>query len=134
MEPTKIIVRYTDGRILKGTTQNFFPDKPSFHFQPLEAKTPAEKVEVRFTDLKALFFVRDFAGDPRYQEKKNFPEGAKISGRKVEVTFKDGEVMVGSTLGYDAKRTGFFFFPSDPAWNLIRAFVVTQAVRQVRNL
>ncbi len=134
MEPTKIIVRYTDGRILKGTTQNFFPDKPSFHFQPLEAKIPGEKVEVRLVDLKALFFVRDFAGDARYQEKKTFPAGAKTSGRKVEVTFKDGEVMVGSTLGYDAKRSGFFFFPSDPAWNLIRAFVITQAVRQVRNL
>ncbi len=40
-------------------------------------------------------------------------EGHNITGRKVKVLFKDGEVLVGSTMGYDIKRLGFFLFPAD---------------------
>jgi hypothetical protein len=134
MEPTKVIVRYNDGRILKGFTQNFFPNKSIFHFQPADPQNPGSNLEVQIKDLKGVFFVRDFAGNPRYKEKKTFPEGVQISGKKVEVTFKDGEIMVGSTLGYDPNRPGFFFFPSDPQWNVIRVYVVSQSVSKVRNI
>ncbi len=132
MEPTKIIVRYNDGRILKGYTQNFFPNKPTFHFQPADSKSPSDNLEVKIKDLKGVFFVRDFSGNSQYKEKKTFPEGMQISGKKVEVTFKDGEIMVGSTLGYDSNRPGFFFFPSDPEWNVIRVYIVSQSVQKVR--
>jgi len=134
MEPTKVIVRYNDGRILKGFTQNFFPNKSAFNFQPADAQNPGGNIEVQIKDLKGVFFVRDFAGNSQYKEKKTFPEGVQISGKKVEVTFKDGEIMVGSTLGYDPNRPGFFFFPSDPQWNVIRVYVVSQSVSKVRNI
>ena len=29
---------------------------------------------------------------------------------------------------------GFFFFPSDPQWNLIRVYVASQSVSKVRNI
>ncbi len=132
MEPTKIIVRYNDGRILKGYTQNFFPNKPTFHFQPIDSKNSSDNLDVKIKDLKGVFFVRDFSGNSQYKEKKTFPQGVQISGKKVEVTFKDGEIMVGSTLGYDSNRPGFFFFPSDPEWNVIRVYIVSQSVQKVR--
>jgi hypothetical protein len=134
MEPTKVVLHYNDGRILKGFTQNFFPNKPSFHFQPANSGPPGPRVEVILKDLKGVFFVKDFAGNPDYKEKKGFPEGVQISGKKVEVIFKDGETLTGSTLSYDPGRPGFFFFPSDPEWNLIRVYVVTQSVSKVRNI
>jgi len=43
-------------------------------------------------DLKAAFIVRDFIGDPSYEGR----EIERPSGRKVEVTLLDGEVLVGS--------------------------------------
>jgi hypothetical protein len=49
-----------------------------------------------------------------YGLKKSFPDGQRINGRKVKVSFKDGEVLIGSTMGYDPKREGFFLFPPDP--------------------
>ena len=134
MEPTKVVLHYNDGRILKGFTQNFFPNKPTFHFQPADSGNPGPRVEVILKDLKGVFFVKDFAGNPGYKEKKTFPEGVQISGKKVEVSFEDGEMLIGSTLGYDPSRPGFFFFPSDPEWNLIRVFIVTQSVSKVRNI
>ncbi len=89
-------------------------------------------MEVLVQELKAVFFVRDFWGDPNYQEEKKFPEGVKPSGRVVEVTFKDGEQIIGSTLGYDPRRPGFFLFPGDLNWNNLKIFVVSQAVTRVR--
>ena len=37
----------------------------------------------------------------------------------------DGEVLVGSTLGYDPKRQGFFIFPADPKSNNVRVYIVS---------
>jgi len=133
MEPVKVVVRYSDGRVMKGFTQDFFPNKDRFHFRP--ATSPAgQPAEILVKDLKAVFFVQDFNGNAQYSERKNFLDGDKATGRKVEVTFKDGEVMVGTTLGYDPSRQGFFVHPADPKCNNIRVFAITSAVKSVRNL
>ena len=131
MEPLKVVARYIDGRIIKGFSQDFFPNKDRFHVSPAD-KSSDEGVEVFFKSLKAVFFVRDFAGDAQYHERKEYTQGDKPSGRKIEVTFKDGEVLVGTTMGYDPNRPGFFLFPADPKSNNIRVFAVTTAVKKVR--
>jgi hypothetical protein len=131
MEPVKVVLRYIDGRVVKGFTQDFSPNKDRFHFYQVD-KSSAEAIEVMMKDLKAVFFVQDFAGNSQYDERKNYAEGEKPQGRKVEVTFIDGEVLVGSTLGYDPKRIGFFFFPVDPKSNNLRVFAVSAAVKGVR--
>lgn len=132
MKPVKVIVRYADGRRLKGYTQDFFPNKSIFHIQLVDNPPGSETIEVSMKDLKAVFFVREFEGNPQYQEKKTFPPGQKIAGRLVEVTFKDGEVLRGSTLGYDPNRPGFFFFPADPDSNNLRVFAIFQAIRRIQ--
>ncbi len=85
--------------------------------------------------LKAIFIVRDFIGNPKHDERKKYVEGENPPGVKLEVTFADGEVMVGSTLlNYDPKRQGNFMIPADPNSNNIRVFVVSSAVKNVRQL
>ena len=133
MELVKVVLRYSDGRVLKGFTQDFFPNKDRFHFFPADNRF-GEGIEVFPKELKAVFMVRDFIGNPLYNEQKKYMEAEKPSGRKVEVTFIDGEVMVGSTLGYDPKRQGFFLFPADPQSNNIRVFAISSAVKSVRYL
>ncbi len=133
MEALKVVARHVDGRIVKGLSQDFFPNKDRFHIRPAD-KPSAEAVEVLVNELKAIFFVRDFAGDSQYNERKEYLPADKPSGRKIEVTFQDGEVLVGTTLGYDPNRPGFFFFPADPKSNNIRIFAVTTAVKKVRYL
>ena len=91
-------------------------------------------IKVSMKDLEAIFMVRDFVGHSLYKERKKYIEGEKPSGRKVEVTFIDGEVLVGTTLGYDPKRQGFFIFPADPKSNNIRVYVVSSVVEKVRYL
>jgi len=133
MERIRVVVRYTDGRVLKGWTHDFYPNKDRFHLF-LSTSSGEQCVEISLKDLKAVFLVRDFAGDPEYAERKKYINGEKPSGRKLEVTFLDGELMVGATLGYDQNRPGFFILPADPKSNNVRIFVVASAVKQVRHL
>jgi Family of unknown function (DUF6982) len=133
MEPVKVVARYIDGRRVKGFSQDFFPNKDRFHIYSAD-KPPGEATEVLVKELKAVFFVKDFTGNPIYDERKEYKEGEKSQGRKMEVIFRDGEVLVGTTLGYDPSRPGFFIFPADPKSNNIRVFVVSTAVKKVRFL
>ncbi len=134
MEPSKIVVRYRNGKIVKGFTQNFFPNKPVFHVLPPESAGNKEPLEVPVNQLKAVFFVRDFTGNKDHKERKQPAQGEKPSGRMIEVTCEDGEVFVGSTTGYDPQRAGFFLFPVDPVANNVKAYIVSASVRKVRHL
>jgi hypothetical protein len=133
MERIKAVVHYTNGKIIKGFTHDFSPSRDRFHlFQ--EDNPSGQAIEVFIKELKALFTVRDFTGDFQHNKRKHYKEEEKPSGRKVEVTFTDGEVLLGSTLGYDLKRQGFFIFPADPNSNNVRVFVVSSAVEKVRQV
>lgn len=134
MEPRKIVIRYIDGRVVKGSTLDFSPNKPSFHLFPVGTEPPGKAIEVAIRELKAVFFVRDFAGRPQYEERKRFADTERPPGRKVEVTFKDGETLVGYTVSYDPQRPGFILFPADPASNNLSIFVVFAAARHVRDI
>jgi hypothetical protein len=127
MAASQVVVRYRDGRLLKGTTSNFAPAREGFHVQ-----TPAgENVAVRQDELKALFFVRDLAGDPTRRDSQAFDPARPAPGRKIRVVFSDGEVIVGTTQGYQPNRPGFFVFPADAISNNERCFVITAATCKV---
>jgi len=134
MDPSKIVARYRDGRTLKGTTQNFFPNKPVFHVNRHGGTGPGDLVEVNVEELKAIFFVKDFLGNAKHVERKKLAPGDRPQGRLMEVTCKDGEVIIGTTTGYDPKRPGFFLFPIDTSANNVRVYVVASAVRTARFL
>jgi len=129
----KVVVRYTNGKMLKGSTIDFFPDKDRFHVTPMD--NPLDKpIEVIINQLKAVFVVRDFKGVPKYIERGGYREGENPYGSLLEVTFADGEVLTGSCMSFDLKRQGFFTFPADPKSNNLRVFVVCSALKRIRQL
>lgn len=128
-EFVKVVARYADGRVRKGTTLNFSPDRRAFLLNPADGATPDQQESVLLADLKALFFVRSFDGDPSRQDQQTFDRAP--NGRAIAVTFRDGEVLVGATFTYDAAREGFFLFPADPHSNNTRVYVVAAQVVSV---
>jgi len=132
-EWVKIVARFRNGRTLKGITHNFFANKEVFHVFPVENPGGQSK-GILMTDLKAVFFVRDLTGNPDHKERKRYAEGEQPRGHKVEITFRDGEVLVGSTLGFSTDRTGFFITPADPQSNNIKVFAISSAVDRVRRI
>lgn len=127
----KIVVRYRDGRLLKGFTQDFHPSRGHFSLWPSIAASRNDRVIVPFSRLKAVFFVRDFNGNAAYVEREAADSQVK-GGRRVEVTFVDSEVVRGTTLSYSPDGVGFFVTPSDPRSNNQRIFVVAAALQRVR--
>ena len=128
----KIVARHANGEIIKGYTQDFHPSRPQFSLWPTINATPKERVVVSVARLKAVFFVRDFNGNPGHKDQKSSP--ARGQGRRIEITFADGEVITGATLNYRPDGQGFFVSPSDTAANNTRIFVVASALRRVRFL
>lgn len=126
----KVVVAYADGRRLKGFIYDFSPVAPIFHLVPSENARREDSAKIEVKDLKAVFFVKDFTGRPDYHELKT--GNSSTPGRKIEVTFPDGETLQGTTQGYDRSRQGFFLVPIDPEGNNLRIFVVNKNVRQVR--
>ena len=64
IEPVKVIARYVSGKVLKGYTHDFFSQQAYIPYFPEYRQSPQRKEQtIQMLDLKALFFVRDFAGD-----------------------------------------------------------------------
>ena len=126
----KVVARYRDGRILRGYTNDFASGKAHLHLRAKSTEGPA--VFVPLGKLKALFFVKDFTGNRMHGDSP----GAigRLPGRTVEVTFEDGEVLLGSTLNYRPDGEGFFVHPADDASNNLRVFVTHAGVRFIRFL
>ena len=125
METNKVVVRFKDGSIMKGKTNDFFPNKTSFHLETLNGETQQIQVE----QLKAFFLVRDFEGNKTYDE--DYKDEISGTGRKIMVTFSDGESIIGYTLGYSPDRQGFFMTPADLNSNNQRIFVVKSASEKI---
>jgi hypothetical protein len=128
MAGNRVVAHYRDGRLVKGTTSDFLPTRDYFHVAPDGGGAP---VAVPIGELKAVFFVKDLVGDPQHQPRNEFDPGKPAPGRKIRVTFKDGEVMVGTTQGYQPGRVGFFVAPADPHSNTERCFVIAAATTAV---
>jgi hypothetical protein len=131
--PNKMVVSYGNGKILKGHSDDFDPTRAAFHLR-LADDPSREAIEISVRDLKAVFFVRSFAGDPDYAERKEFFGEPRPAARKVLVEFRDDELLAGYTQGYDPRQPGFFLVPVDPKSNNIRVFAVLASVRMVRLL
>jgi hypothetical protein len=127
----KVVARFTDGRTIKGTTADFFQARPLFHVSLEGAAAGDKPVEVQMKDLKAVFFVKDLAGDRERAKRNEFEPAAAQAGRRIKVVFADGEVLVGTTTGYQRERPGFFVVPADAGSNIERCYVVAASAKEV---
>jgi hypothetical protein len=130
-DPNLIVARFMNGTVVKGSTQDFFPERPQFHVQ---VRGGAQTVAIKMSDLKAIFFVKDLVGNPGHVKNRKFGaiDPGMQSGKRIAVLFKDGELLVGYTVSYTAGRQGFFLIPVDPHGNNTRIYVVTSATKTVK--
>ncbi len=127
----KVVVAYLDGRRVKGYTNDFSPARDQFFLFPegAEPAPGARGTPVRLAELKALFFVKQFAGDSTHITPTAV---AQQPGKRLEVTFPDGETLIGFSVAYNPKALGFFMQSGDTAGNNERIFVVNRNAKQVR--
>ena len=129
----RIVIRFRDGRLLKGYTSDFTPLKDTFHLVSSQEADNGTSYHVATEDLKAIFFVKTFEGNKAYVEKKRFDEvdTTHLRGRRIKLEFLDGEIMRGVSPGYSRGRKGFFIIPVDRKSNNEKIYVISSALRQV---
>jgi len=125
----RIVAHLMSGKVVKGISLDVDPAKPRCH-----VKTEAGVEEVKLADVKALFFVRDLAGNPKRNDAQDpDPGDSRLRGAtQVEVQFHDGERVVGLTNRFPPRGQLFFMVPIDPASNNSRILVNLAAVRSVK--
>lgn len=138
-EIEKVVVRFKNGKILKGHISDFTSYTDIIVLQ--EAETNKEH-GIPTGELKAIFFVKSFEGDSSYRDKKMYGIRSNI-GRKVYIRFHDGESMFGFLEGDipwekgfylskpDNKMKGFFLIPVDVDSNNKKVFVVSSAIKDI---
>ena len=125
MESRKIVARFKDGSILKGTARDFVPDERILNVKVINGGI--EKIDI--TELKAIFFVKDLKGDESH--KKQYKDVQLWGGQKVKVEFTDGEVIIGYSSNLSTGKYGFFITHADNKGNNEKIFVVTAATQNV---
>lgn len=126
-----VVIRYRDGHVSRGTTSDFKPNAASFTLVTTGPAGIPRNVRVDLEKIKAVFFVKSLEGNRDYKERK-LRSPANPMGRKLLVTFHDGESMRGTTLGVNLNMPGFLLFPADPESNNKRIFIIKSAVREIR--
>jgi hypothetical protein len=123
----KIVVHYLDKRLERGYARFFF------HVQDQVPMTDLDGNEkpLDLKQVKAVFFVKEFAGNPDYGERKEFGGDSPTFGLKIRIEFIDGEVLLGRAMGYRPEEKGFYFKPADPRSNNEVVFVPVGALKQV---
>ncbi len=134
----KVVARFKDGSIMKGNTNDFSPLKKHFHLEVIGGQvidvniSNLKAIEIDLAELKAAFFVKNFEGNKTYDEE--YGDVLAGAGRRVQVTFTDGEVIIGYALSYSPDRLGFFLVPADKNSNNERIFVIASSAKKVEFL
>lgn len=128
----KLVVRFHNGRVLKGISNDFSTNRDHFHLTSVNRSSTNQTIKISLGDLKGIFFVKDFVGKKEYQEDKGFSKpGKTFYGKKTVVHFKDGEILYGFTQNYAPDRPGFFLYPYDSHSNNLKLFAINSSVAKV---
>ena len=125
MKPDKLVVRFINGTVMKGQTNNFFPDKTLFHLVTLEGKI----IRIDTQEVKAIFFVKYYEGNKLRMDHYN--DLLAGNGKIAKITFFDGEHITGFAQDYSPDSHGFFIVPTDRENNNSRVFVLQAATAKI---
>lgn len=130
-DENRVVAHYLGGNLVKGYAFDFSQDRDSFHVFNSPDRIE-EGTLVYHDELKALFFVKTLEGNPDYEDPiYSEEEIKKLTGLKLKVVFKDGEVMYATTFGYSPARKGFFIFPVDKNCNNEKVYVITASTSSI---
>lgn len=119
---SQVVACYASGQTRKGFTTEFTPTKGCLELT--SEPTPASRaLLIPLSELKTIRFVKDPAA--------NVAAEASSKGRKVRVTFGDGQQLHGTTDSYRRSAPGFFVQPLEPQSDDERVFVIGSPANQV---
>lgn len=123
----QVVVRKLD----KGLVKGFVDPVRYLHPEGLEMlDRKGRLLHIPLDEVKGVFFVRKFEGNPNACERKVFHSRPRLAGLWVRLTFKDNEVMEGLVANnlLDMDPLGFSVTPPDLSSNNLRIFIPRSAL------
>jgi hypothetical protein len=127
-----VVIRKLDKGLIKG-----FLDPGGYLASEIEVlDREGRLVRIPMGEIKGVFFVREFEGNPDRAERKVFHSRPRLAGLWVRMTFKDGEVLEAllpnNLLETDA--TGYLVTPPDVYSNNLKMFIPRNALTKLEVL
>jgi len=125
----RVVVRKLDKGLVKG-----FLDSKGYLANEIDLlDREGRLVRVPMSAVKAVFFVRDFEGNPERAERKVFRSRPRLAGLWVRVIFKDSEVLEGLLPNnlLEIDPLGYLISSPDVYSNNIRYFVPRTALTEM---
>lgn len=132
MKPTtstrkKVVIRKLNKELIKG-----FVD-PNTFLRPEGVEVlnrEGRLLTIPLKEIKGIFFVRDFEGNPQRSERKVFQSRPRLSGLWIRMTFNDSEILEGLIPNnlLDSDPLGFHVTPPDMYSNNLRIFIPRSAL------
>jgi hypothetical protein len=129
----RVVVRKLD----KGLVKGFIDPTTYLSSNGIEVlDRDGHLVSIPLEEVKGLFFVREFDGNPQHAERKVFHSRPRLSGLWVRMTFKDNEVLEGLVPNnlLEIDPSGFFVTPPDLYSNNLMMFIPRSALTGMRVL
>ena len=128
----RVVVRKLDKGLVKG-----FLDPKGYLTSDLEVlDREGRLVHIPMVEVKGVFFVRDFEGNPDRAERKVFRSRPRLAGLWVRMTFKDTEVLEALLANnlLDLDPLGYLVTPPDVYSNNLRIFIPRTALTEMEVL
>ncbi len=125
----RVVVRKLDKGLIKG-----FLDPKGYLASEIEVlDREGRLVHVPMSEIKAVFFVRDFEGNPDRAERKVFRSRPRLAGLWVRMTFKDNEVLEALLPNnlLEVDPLGYLVTPPDVYSNNLRFFIPRTALTEM---
>ncbi len=134
----KVVIRYANGQLRRGFLTK--GDEVTLQTNLLDSivveSSEGKLVEVRASEIKAIFFVKSFEGSPDYSEFKVFSTRPNGKGVWIRVHFEDGEVIEGVAPNCidTYSKAVFYMTPPDPASNNQAVLVSKRFLKEMQVL
>jgi hypothetical protein len=121
----KVVVHTLDQQVIHGTTDQAEVTTP-FRIRTREDETQNFELE----DLKAVFFVKEFEGDPTHEEIHHLDRDRAPEVVWAQVQYQDGEILEGRIRNQleTLRSPGFYLWPTDDGSNNEKVYVVKSAL------
>ena len=128
----RVVVRKLDKTLVKG-----FLDPKGYLASEIDILDQSGRLfHIPMSEIKGVFFVRDFAGNPDRAERKVFRSRPRLAGLWVRMTFKDNEVLEALLPNklLELDPLGYMVTPPDVYSNNLRIFIPRTALTELEVL
>ena len=128
----RVVIRKLDKGLIKG-----FIDPKGYLASEIDVlDREGRLVHIPMSEIKGVFFVRDFEGNPDRVERKVFRSRPRLAGLWVRMTFKDSEVLEALLPNnlLEVDPLGYLVTPPDVYSNNLRIFIPRTALTEMEVL